>query len=192
MIRKALKYFIYLLLIAIIIFIGIVISQYFNFAEAENINIIDIATLVTTIFLAVYIPEVLEKNQKIKHEKKSLIEERIEQLQGLYRKINILAQQYQPNQNSQHEIMHLLDICQHRLNTIDILFRHAALKVSFKEDILQLIKLCGEHQKLLSEEISNTEKKYIYHPTTQKQEEFLYNKIDTACCLLIFKLSDIY
>lgn len=192
MIHKAIKYFIYLLLIAICISIGIVIPQYFKISEVESINIIDIATLVTTIFLAVYIPEVLEKKQKIKHEKKMLIEERIDQLQILYRKINTLVQQLRLNQHNNHEVIHLLDICQHRLNTIDILYRHAELKVSFKDDIQKLETLCEEHQKLLCEEHSNTEKGYIYPPIIRKQEEFLYNKIDTACCLLIFKLSDIY
>lgn len=68
--------------------------------------------------------------------------------------------------------MHLLDICQHRLNTIDILFRHAALKVSFKEDILQLIKLCGEHQKLLCEEISNTEKNIFIIQQLKNKKSF--------------------
>ncbi|MFD1260713.1 hypothetical protein [Entomomonas asaccharolytica] len=190
--HKVIKYFIYLLLIAIIISIGIIIPQYFNLAEVETINIIDIATLVTTIFLAVYIPEVVEKRQKITHEKKSLIVERIDQLLDIYRKINMLIQQSQTNQINDLEITHFLDICQHRLDTIDILLRHADLKVSFKDDIQRLIKLCEEHQQLLYKEPSNTDKGYIYSATIRKQEELLYNKIDTACCLLIFKLSDIY
>ena len=70
MTENIIKYSMYLFILVLGIILGITIRHYYNIPIAETINIIDVATLVVTIFLAVYIPEVLDRKLQIKREHK--------------------------------------------------------------------------------------------------------------------------
>ncbi len=68
--KHFLRYIIYTAFLCLGIIIGIAVNHYYQLPLAEAINIVDLATLVTTIFLAVYIPEVLDRKLEIQRDKK--------------------------------------------------------------------------------------------------------------------------
>ena len=178
-----------LLLLGLGIIIGIVFHHFKGLPLAETINIIDLATLVTTIFLAVYVPAVLDRKLEINKAKKDLIERRIEELQSFYRKINLLVQQESKSQKDNLIIKNTLDICYNRLLTIFTLIEYSKLKTSFKDEINTLKGLCLEHKRLLwSDRLE--EKDFTYSEEIQEKEEQLYNLIDKESCLLIFKVNE--
>lgn len=181
---RALKILLGLFLVTLGIVIGITIRHYYKIPLAQTINIIDVATLVTTIFLAVYIPEVLDRQLQVKRDKKELITQRIEELQALYRKINLLVQQGDMREEKRLVINNTLDLCSHRFETIITLLGALKAKTSFDKEIRQIKKICGEHRSLLSDNlIGNTE-------GLRQKEESLYNLIDKETCLLVFNISD--
>lgn len=173
-----------LFLIALGVVIGIAIRHYYDIPLAQTINIIDVATLVTTIFLAVYIPEVLDRQLQVKRDKKELITRRIEELQALYRKINLLVQQGEHTEKNDLAIDNTLDLCSHRLETIITLLTALNVKTSFNKEIRRIRKLCQEHRDLLSDDSTKNAEEL------RQDEEALYNQIDKETCLLIFNISD--
>ncbi|WP_165025849.1 MULTISPECIES: hypothetical protein [unclassified Dysgonomonas] len=187
---KILKYSLYVFLIIIGIVIGLIVTHYHRFQTAEAINLIDLATLVTTIFLAVYIPEVLDRQLQVQKDKKDLIEKRIEELQAFYRRINLLVQQESKSMKDNMSIRNTLDLCQYRLDTITTLLDFAKMKTSFENEIIEINDLCTQHRNLLSTSKLTTEEGFVYPDDIQEQEEVLYNKIDKATCLLVFKISE--
>ncbi len=187
---RFLKYFLYISLITIGIIIGIAIRHYYNIPIAETINEVDVGTLVVTIFLAVYIPEVLDRKLQIKRDKKDLIEKRIEELQALYRRINLVVQSEQVLRAKDFLVIkNILDISHHKLETIIALLTYSNMHTSFTHDIKNLRKLCKEHQSLLLSENMEDEG-FTYADDIPEKEELLYNKIDETTCLLIFKISE--
>ncbi|MCC8154530.1 MAG: hypothetical protein LIP01_10130 [Tannerellaceae bacterium] len=80
--KRFLKYFLYASLVLIGVVIGIAIRHYYHMPIEETINIVDLATLVTTIFLAVYIPEVLDQRSEVKKDKKELMEKKDRRITG--------------------------------------------------------------------------------------------------------------
>lgn len=187
---KILKYasFGFLLLIGFII--GMAYNSYKHIDEFETINIIDLATLLTTVFLAVYIPEVLDRQLQVKKDKKDLIEKRIDELQAFYRRINLLVQQESKSSKDNMAIKNTLDLCQYKLETITTLLNIADLKISFDQDMKDIKKLCNAHKDLLSTVKLISEEGFTYSDDIQVEEEILYNKIDRATCLLVFKISE--
>lgn len=170
-------------LVSLGIVIGIAIRHYHNIPIAETINIIDVATLVTTIFLAVYIPEVLDRRLQVKRDKKELIEEHIDEVQALYRKVNLLVQQEDISEKDRRSIKNTLDICQHKFETIVTLLAASGMKTSFNSDVKKISKIIREHKDLLWHENE-------YTIDIKEKEESLYNLIDKETSLLIFKISD--
>lgn len=184
-----LKIFLYVALICIGIIIGIAIRHYGNLPLSESLNIIDLATLVTTIFLAVYVPEVLDRKLQVAKDKKHLIEQKIEELQALYRKVNLLVQSdLQVSSRSILLIDNTLDVSKSKIETIRNLLIHANLGNNFVEELDEIEKLCEKHKDLLWINEAETEK-FAYSIAIQKREELLYNEIDSAISLLIFKIS---
>lgn len=173
-----------LFLLGLGIIIGIAIRHYHDIPLAETINIIDVATLVTTIFLAVYIPEVLDRRLQVKRDKKELIEERVEELQAFYRKINLLVQQDSISAKDKISIRNTLDINQHKLETIITLLTVSEMKISFDKEINKIRKISQEHKELLW----NIDTEYTVE--IKEKEEMLYNQMDKETCLLVFKISD--
>lgn len=184
-----LKIFLYVALICIGIIIGIAIRHYGNLPLSESLNIIDLATLVTTIFLAVYVPEVLDRKLQVAKDKKHLIEQKIEELQALYRKVNLLVQSdLQVSSRSILLIDNTLDVSKSKIKTIRNLLIHANLGNNFIEELNEIEKLCEKHKDLLWINEAESEN-FAYSIAIQKREELLYNEIDSATSLLIFKIS---
>lgn len=172
-------------LIALGVVIGIAIRHYYDIPLAETINIIDVATLVVTIFLAVYIPEVLDRRLQVKRDKKDLIENRIEELQALYRKIDILVQQETISDKDEITIQNTVDICYHKFETIVTLLTKSGMNTSFTKEIKKIKKIIEEHKNLLETDTSR------YSVQLKEKEEALYNQIDKETSLLLFKISDV-
>ncbi|MBF0575134.1 hypothetical protein [Dysgonomonas sp. GY617] len=188
--NRFLKYFLYISLIIIGLIVGVAVRHYYNIPIAETINMVDLGTLVVTIFLAVYIPEVLDRKLQIKRDKKDLIEKRIEELQALYRRMNLVVQSEQILKPKDFRVIkNTSDITQHKLETIITLLTYSNMHTSFTEDIKNIRKLCKEHQDLLWSEDMEDEG-FCYAEDIQEKEELLYNKIDETTCLLIFKISE--
>lgn len=188
---KNLKFFLYIALILIGVIIGIAIRHYYSLPIVDTINIVDVATLVATVFLAVYIPEVLDRKLQIKRDKKDLIEVRIVQLQSLYRKINLIVQSEEKMVSKDFLVIkNTLDIIDSKLDTIATLLTYANLQVSFTNDINNIKGLTSEHKKLLYSEQMQIEG-FSYSENIVQKEETIHNKIDQLTSLLIFKLSDV-
>ncbi len=185
-----LKYFLYISLIIIGFIVGIAFRHFYNIPIAETINVVDVGTLVVTIFLAVYIPEVLDRKLQIKRDKKDLIEKRIEELQALYRRINLVVQSEQVLRPKDFLVIkNILDICHHKLETIITLLTYSNMHTSFNQDIKNVRKICKEHHNLLWSKNMEDEG-FTYSEETPEKEELLYNEIDKMTCLLIFKISE--
>lgn len=185
-----LNVFLYISLIGIGIIAGIAIRHYSTLPLSESINIIDLATLVTTIFLAVYIPEVLDRKLQINKDKKKLIEDRLGDLQILCRKVNILVQS-DPTVTTRNILIvnNSLDIITYKIETIRTLLANAKFKQNYNKELESINLLCEQHKKILWVNETVLEN-YSYSIEVQKQEEILYNKIDEATSLLIFKISE--
>ena len=185
-----LRYIFSFFLIALGIFVGIALYHRWHFPIEETLNLMDLITLITTVFLAVYIPEVLDRKLQISRDKKELIEHRLEDLQSLYRRINILMQSSDSySERDIHVINNTLDICQHRLETITTLIKYSKMKSSFEKELQEITDLSKEHRALLWME--NIDENTVTRlREVQSQEEVLYNAIDQQTCLLIFKFSE--
>lgn len=188
--NKLMKYFLYFFLLCIGIIIGIAIHHYTNVPLAETIDIVDVATLVVTVFLAVYIPEVLDRKLQVQRDKKVLIENRITEFQTLQRKINALVQDDNAmNEKNYLTVKNELDVSQHKLETLLTLIGYANFAPSFEEEITKIENLCEEHRNLLLIK-DEKESKFVYTDEVQQKEEELFNEIDKATSLLLFKISD--
>ncbi len=188
--ERLLRVFLYASLVIIGIVIGVAVRHYYNMPIEETINIVDVGTLMVTIFLAVYIPEVLDRRLQVKRDKKDLIEKRIEELQALYRRINLIVQGEEPVKPKDVLIIkNILDILEHRLETIITLLTYSNMHISFIPDINRVKELAKEHKDLLwSDQIENPG--FTYPDDIQVLEENLYNQIDQITSLLIFKISE--
>ena len=176
------------LLIGIII--GIAVRHYYHIPIVESLDIVDLATLITTVFLAVYIPVVLDRRLQVKKDKKELVEQRILELLALYRKVNIIVQSEEKIHTKEFlSLKNTLDTINFKLDTINTLLNVAHFETSFITEINLIKKLNKEHQELLfSPEEENDF--FFYPPEIQEKEELLYGKTDKAACLLIFKISE--
>lgn len=183
------KWLLWGFLVGIGVIIGMVIMQYHDMPLIETINIIDLATLITTIFLAVYIPEVLDRKLQIKRDKQELIENRIQDLQILYRRANLIVQQENISAKDMATLKNTLDVCQFRLRIIITLLSYSGIETSFDEEIKTITQLTKEHAALLRFEDMGA-KPYAYPDETKDREEYLYNQIDKETCLLIFHISE--
>ena len=188
--NRLMRYFLYFFLLCVGIIIGIAIRHYTNVPLAETINLVDVATLVVTVFLAVYIPEVLDRKLQGQRDKKILIDNRITEFQTLQRKINSLVQDDNAmNEKNYMTVKNELDVSMHKLETISTLIQYANFGASFEKEITAIESLCNQHRDLLL--IEKEEKmKFSYPDDVQQKEEALFNEIDKATSLLLFKISD--
>ena len=185
------RYFFYFFLLIVGIITGIAIRHYTNVPLEETINLVDVATLVVTVFLAVYIPEVLDRKLQNQRDKKVLIENRITEFQTLQRKINSQVQDGDAmNAKNYLTIKNELDVSLHKLETIATLTKFANLGPSFEDDLTGIEDLCKKHQKLLHIKEDEKEVKFLYPVEIQQKEEVLFNEIDKATSLLLFRISD--
>ncbi|MCD7914481.1 MAG: hypothetical protein LUG96_03985 [Tannerellaceae bacterium] len=187
---KYLKIFLYVSLLAIGIVIGIAIRHFYDLPLEETFNIVDLATLVATAFLAVYIPKVLDRKLQIQRDKKDLIESRIVELQELYRNINLVIQGEEPMTPKDFLVVkNYLDVSNHKLDTIITLLTYSNMHTSFTHEIQRIRELAEEHKNLLWYD-EMEEGTITYEDDIQEKEELLYNRIDEATSLLIFRISE--
>lgn len=187
---RLLKYLLYVSILALGVAAGIAIRHYYQIPMIEAINIVDVATLIVTIFLAVYIPGVFDRQLQVKQDKKELIEHRLEELQGFYRRVNQIAQNGAETDRDVYIVNNTLDVAANRLTIISTLMEYLNLDDTFKEEMEELKGLNREYELLLN----GTEQPkdgFIYPETIRRKEEQLYNKLDKATSLLVFKISDI-
>jgi len=187
---KLLKIFLYLSLIVLGFVAGIAFSNYKNIPLSEEINLIDVATLVATIFLAVYVPAVLDKHLQTTRDRKELIEKRIVDYQALLRRINMSLQSSTAlTAETYLTIKNLLDISGHRLETIISLIKNSKLDSSLNDDIAEIKKLNDQHKNLLLKD-SAKNNNFSYPAEIKEEEELYYNKLDELTSLLMLKISD--
>ena len=183
---KWLKYLLIFFLLCLGIIIGIAIRHYNSIPIAETFNIVDVATLITTIFIAVYVPSILNKNMQIKQEKKDVITSRIDDMQAHYRRINSIVQQRDTSEKESLIILNSLDIISNRWKTILTLIDFLEAKKLFRKELNTISELNKKHQALLTSQNAIPS----YPEDLCKKEEELYNEIDRVTSLLLFKLSD--
>ena len=187
---KLMRYFLYFFLIGIGLVVGISIRNFHNIPIAEAINIIDLATLVATIFLAVYIPEVLDRKLQSQRDKKEMLEKRIDEFQSLLRKVNSIVQSDEvTNLRGYYIVQNTVSVALHKFEIIARLLKSAGLADNFERDTRMILRLCGEHVELLAAD-GEIDKDFAYTEDVQKREEELFNRIDEAASMLIFKISE--
>lgn len=124
---RILKYLLYATILLLGVAAGIAIRHYYNIPMIESINIIDLATLIVTIFLAIYIPGVFDQQMEVRQDKKELLEHRIEDLQELYRTVNLSVQQGQAGAKDRLLLHNSLDVAANRFNTVNTLLDYLGM-----------------------------------------------------------------
>ena len=186
--NRYIKVFINLSLIILGIIVGIAIGRYGKIPFAQEVNLVDVATLMVTVFLAVYVPAVLDRRLQTMRDRKDLLEKRITDYQALLQRINLLVQDDRKlSVDGRLTIYNLLDISGHRLDTLIILINNSNLGIALDSNIEIIKKLDNEHRDLLSD---GKKAKEDYSDDIRDREEILYNKLDEMTSLLIFKISE--
>ena len=187
--KKLLRYFFSFALLLIGIAIGIAIRHYYQLPLADSVNIIDVATLLITVFLAVYVPNILDRHLEIMCDEGDVIEKRVTELQTLLRRINTIVQSGTADYEECLTLNNLLDICDHRLETITTLLSFYDQKKSYKQEVGKK-GFCKTHRNLIfMEEVPQDGRKFA--PDERNKEEELYNEIDRWSCLLLFRINSL-
>lgn len=185
-----LRILLYAVLLAIGIIVGIAIQHYKNIPLSTEVNLIDLATLVVTVFLAVYIPEVLDQRLQNTQDKKKLIENRIAEYQGILRKINGTVQSdILLDEKTALVVKNNVDILQHKLATAVSLLSYANFKITFEREIDSLKALTDRYAEVIRTGVS-APGNFRISSEFQQHEEQLYNRIDQASSILIFHIND--
>ena len=172
------------------VIVGIAIRHYYKIPLAQEVNIVDIAMLITTVFLAVYVPAVLDRKIQTKRDEVQVIERRILEIHGLFRRINVLTQGESLSYEGCLSVNNLLDICSHQLGTIAVLIAYLDKDNTLKPEINEINNLFKKrHSLLFIEPVPQTGKKYSLEQ--RNQEESLYNQLDRLMSLLLFKVNGI-
>lgn len=185
---RILRFFIYFAVLLIGVIIGIAVRHYNNISLAAELNLVDIATLVVTVFLAVYIPEMLDRKLQSDKDKQRLIEIRITEFQTLMKRANTLVQDnLVTNLNGYLTLKNTMDVAHNKLETIVSLIKYANMHDDTGKETRKLLSLVKEHNGLLfidSEAISD----FTYTNEIRTEEERLYNEIDKVSSLLVFHI----
>lgn len=184
------RYFFSVSLLLIGVVVGIAIRHYYSLPLSETINIVDVAMLLTTVFLAVYVPSVLDKQAQTMRDKGDVIEQRIVEFQGLRRRLNMMVQSGTADYEECLSINNLLDVSDHRLETITTLIAYYNPNILSKSNVDNVKSCCKAHRELLfMQQIAQEGKKFTKEE--REKEEDLYNKIDRSSSLLLFDVNDI-
>lgn len=189
--EKLLRVFLYVVLVVLGMLVGIAFGHYSTLPLAQEINLIDIAALIVTIFLAVYIPAVLNQQLQTTRDMKELLTNRISDYQSLLRRVNILIQDERTRPFDAHlTIKNLLDVSGNRLDTLISLIKNSGLGASLNHDIIEIKKINEAHKNLLWDKFEVDNETTAAEQSVREQEELLYNRLDEASSLLIFKISN--
>ncbi|MCD7969004.1 MAG: hypothetical protein LUF87_01455 [Alistipes sp.] len=185
---RGLKYLLYGTIFLLGTAAGIAIRHYYNIPMIESINIIDVATLIVTIFLAVYIPGVFDRQMEVRQDKKELIEHRIGDLQEQLRQVDRQVQRGQLSEKERELLMNSLEVAANRFGTIITLFDYLGLDDTFTDDTSRIRDLLSSLCDLLNKARLRDGD---YSGEVRREEERLYNEIDKQTSLLVFRISDI-
>jgi hypothetical protein len=182
--------FLYVSLVAIGGVVGFAMSIYSTIPLAQEVNILDLATLVVTVFLAVYVPAVLDRRLQTQRDRKTLLIQRVDDYQSFLRRINILVQD---GNGAPSDVLttvaNLSDVASHRLETLASLVRNSRFREVLGGDIEKIKKLNLRHSVLLRDG-AHSETGPGYVSDIIATEQTLYNELDEKASLLIFKISD--
>lgn len=174
--------------------IGMGVHYYYPIFQFEDkIDIVGLATLVVTIFLAVYIPIFLERNMHNKRSEKEVIIRKIEALQETIRNVNhtvaaCVQKQTVSPANSYH-LIGLFTSISNEIDTIMTLSSHCA-KNKFKDDFEEIKSYRFQYKKTVTG--GDFQKKgFKFSVLDKKEEEKIYHKFDKALCVLIFKVNGV-
>ncbi|MCD8071704.1 MAG: hypothetical protein LUE10_00685, partial [Alistipes sp.] len=129
-----------------------------------------------------------DRQMEVRQDKKELVEKRIEDLQELYRNINMTVQQGEAGTEQRRILRNSLDVAGNRFNTIVTLLEYLGLDKSFTAEVEELRSLIGRHTRLL---VQAKAEGGMFPEEVQLEEERLFNRIDKDASLLVFRISDI-
>ena len=185
------RYLIALVLVTIGIAVGIAIRHYNYIPLEDKINIIDLATLLVTVFLAIYIPAFLDRQMQNSRYEKDVIIRKIEALQTSFKEVNKLVTEcVQKNTVSQincHSIINSFTLISNELGSVITLIEYCHAK-KLDTELVELKILRKDYKDLVTGG-SFQQRNFKYTALTKKDEEIIYNKIDKAICMLIFKVN---
>lgn len=188
------KFVIGIILVLSGVAIGVGINHYYpTFPIEDKINLVDLTTLLITIFLAIYIPVFFEKHMHNKRYEKDVIIRKIEGLQSTMKDVNkFVTECVQKNAVSAancHSIINCFTTISNELDTLITLMDHCH-KDKFKDEIVRIKSL--RHQYKTTVTGGNFQRKNFKYPAlTKKEEEVTYHKMDKELCMLIFKVNGI-
>ncbi len=186
------RYIIGIILVIVGVVIGMGLQHYYPVFEFEDkIDIVGLATLIVTIFLAVYIPIFLERNMHNKRSEKDVIIRKIEALQGTIRNVNHIVgecvQKQTVSSANSYYLISLFTSISNELDTIITLSEHCG-KDKFNKDFEE-IKNCRFQYRTMVTGGDFQKKGFKYTILDKKEEEKIYHKFDKALCVLIFKVN---
>jgi hypothetical protein len=186
------RYIIGIILVIAGVVIGMGLQHYYPlFSFEDKIDVVGLATLVVTIFLAVYIPIFLERNMHNKRSEKDVIIRKIEALQGTIRSVNHAVaecvQKQTVSSTNTYQLICLFTTISNELDTIITLSEYCG-KNKFKDDFDEIKSCRFQYRKMVTG--GNFQKKdFKYTMLDKKEEEKIYHQFDKALCVLIFKVN---
>ena len=187
------KFIIGFILVAVGVAIGIALNKYYNIPLDNKINIIDLATLLTTIFLAIYIPIFLDKHMQSRRYEKDVVIRKIEGLQSSIKSVNrIVTECVQKNAvsvSNSHLIINEFTSISNELETIITLIGHCH-DDKFKAEIECIKSLRFQYRSIVTGG-KFQDRNFKFSALTIKEQELIYSKFDKELCLLIFKVNRI-
>lgn len=187
---KLLNLLLYVSLVVVGIVVGIVIRHFSKITVSEEVNILDMATLVVTVFLAVYVPAVLDRRLQSNQEKQDLLINRVNDFQSVLRRVNILVQSVEKLSANEHlTVKNLLDVSQHKIRTLISLMKSANIHGDFEKTMDDIVRMNDEHKALLYSEKMD-EGNFSYSEEVKTKEEMMYNNLDEITSILIFNIND--
>ena len=186
------RYIIGVILVIVGVVIGMGLQHYYPlFSFEDKIDVVGLATLIVTIFLAVYIPIFLERNMHNKRSEKDVIIRKIEALQGTIRTVNHAVaecvQKQAVSSANTYQLVSLFTTISNELDTIITLSEHCG-KNKFKDDFEEIKSCRFQYRKMVTG--GDFQKKgFKYSILDKKEEEKIYHRFDKALCVLIFKVN---
>lgn len=180
----------------ILVIVGVVIGMGLQhycplFSFEDQIDIVGLATLVVTIFLAVYIPIFLERNIHNKRSEKDVIIRKIEALQESIRIVNCTVSECVQKQSvstaNASRLISLFTTISNELDTIITLSDYCE-KNKFKDDFEEIKSCRFQYRKMVTG--GDFQKKgFKYSILDKTEEEKIYHRFDKALCVLIFNVN---
>lgn len=171
--------------------VGIAIGHYHGVPLEDKINIVDVVTLLATVFLAIYIPNFLEKYIQDRRSEKDVVIRKVEQLQNSFKEVNNLVnvcyQTGSVTQSHSQLIIGRFTTISTELDTTKTLLDYC-FPSKFTTELNNLITFRRRYKNIVTGgrfQQSN----YKYDAVTKSEEERLFGSIDREICLMIIKIN---